>query len=173
MHKHTHTDRSGAGSSRQEGAEIIHDDTSRSECACFDSNGPWNGCFRQTEIDFVVDVKLSGLQGHFYPLTSKQKRSITVRYIQWVQPIQKETAGPFQASKMKFCKLRLYEYEHFLIHPIMINVSENSGQVRISSVSQQMVVNHPISFMGTFSNSVSMAVLKKKSLWRPAECEFT
>lgn len=62
MHKHTHTDRSRAGSSLQEeGAGIIHDDTSRSECACFDSNGPWNGRFSQTEIDLVVDVNFSGL----------------------------------------------------------------------------------------------------------------
>ncbi len=51
---------------KKEGAGIIHDDTSRSECVCFDSNGPWNGCFSQTEIDVVVDVKFSGLPGHFY-----------------------------------------------------------------------------------------------------------
>lgn len=68
MHKHTHTDSIRTGSRLQEkGAGIIHDDTSRSECVCFDSNGPWNGCSSQTEIDVVVDMKLSGLQGHFYP----------------------------------------------------------------------------------------------------------
>lgn len=69
MHKHSHTDRSRTGSSLQEGAGIIHDDTSRSECVCFDSNGPWNGCFSQTEIDFIVDVKFFGLPGHFHALS--------------------------------------------------------------------------------------------------------
>lgn len=65
MHKHTHTDRSGAGSSLQKGAGIIHDDNPRSECAHFDSNGPWNGCLSQPEIDFFVDAAFSNLQGHF------------------------------------------------------------------------------------------------------------
>lgn len=36
--------------------------------ACFDSNGPWNGCFSNaTEIDSVVDINFSGLGGHFSP----------------------------------------------------------------------------------------------------------
>lgn len=68
MHKHTHTDRSRTGSSLQEeGAGIIHDDTSRSECVYFDSNSPWNGCFVETGIDSVLDGKFFGLWGHFYP----------------------------------------------------------------------------------------------------------
>lgn len=50
----------------EEGAGIIHDDTSRSECVCFDSNGPWNGCFGQTEIDVVVDMTLWPLRAFFF-----------------------------------------------------------------------------------------------------------
>lgn len=66
MHKHTHTDRSRAGSSLQEkGAGIIHDDTSRSECVCFDSNGPWNGCFSRIEIDSVIDGSFLAFKGIF------------------------------------------------------------------------------------------------------------
>ena len=55
MHKHNHTDRSRTGSSRRkEEAGIIHDNTSRSECRAFDSNGPWNGRFSETGIESVV-----------------------------------------------------------------------------------------------------------------------
>lgn len=43
--------------------------------------------------------------------------------------------------------------------PIMINVSRNSGQVRISSVSQQMGADHLIGLMGTFYTPVSITEL--------------
>lgn len=44
---------------------------------------------------------------------------------------------------------------------MMINVSENSGLVRISSVSQQMGADHLIGLMGTFYTPVSITELKK------------
>lgn len=56
----------------------------------------------------------------------------------------------------------------------MSNVNQNLGQVRISSMSQQIVANHLISFMGTFYKSASMAELKKKpGGGQTAQCEFT
>lgn len=77
-----------------EGAGIIHDDTSRSECVCFDSNGPSNGFFGRTEIDFVVDVKFLGFPGYFLPSVLMSERkcsisisiSISITWMQWVAP---------------------------------------------------------------------------------------